>query len=61
MMTLPGGSRLIDAMSGSPALLAIIVLQLAVLFMVYEVSSTNSERQQARELALIETCGGLRP
>ena len=56
-MTLPGAGKIIDAMSGSPALLAIIVLQLAVLFMVYEVSATNSERQQERELALIETCG----
>jgi hypothetical protein len=41
---------------GSPALLAIVLLQMATLAMVYLVSSANAERVQERELALIEAC-----
>jgi CHASE1-domain containing sensor protein len=56
-MTLPEAShKLIDSMRGTPALLAVIVLQLATLAMVYFVSSANAERVQQRELALIEAC-----
>jgi CHASE1-domain containing sensor protein len=55
-MTLPDARHLIDSMRGTPALLAVIVLQLATLAMVYFVSSANAERVQQRELALIEAC-----
>jgi acetolactate synthase small subunit len=47
---------MIDSMRGTPALLAVIVLQLATLAMVYFVSSANADRVQERELALIEAC-----
>ena len=55
-MTLPEAGKIIDAMSGNPALLAVIVLQLATLALVYVVASGTAERAQARELALIESC-----
>lgn len=55
-MTLPEAGKIIDSMRGTPALLAVIVLQLATLAMVYFVSSANAERVQQRELALIEAC-----
>ena len=44
-------------MQGSPALLAVIVLQLATLSVVYFVATANAERQAAREMALIDACG----
>jgi len=56
-MTLPEAGKIIDSMRGTPALLAVIVLQLATLAMVYFVSSANADRVQERELALIATCG----
>jgi len=57
-MTLPEAThKIIDGMRGTPALLAVIVLQLATLAMVYFVSSANADRVQERELALIATCG----
>jgi len=43
-------------LKGSPALLAIVLLQFATMAMVYFISSANAERVQARELALIEAC-----
>jgi len=43
---------------GSPALLAIVLLQFATLAMVYFVASGNAERMHERELALIEACEG---
>ena len=55
-MTLPEAGKIIDSMRGTPALLAVIVLQLATLAMVYFLSAANAERVQARELALIEAC-----
>ena len=56
-MTLPPeAGKVIDAMRGSPGLLAVIVLQMATLAMIYVVASGNAERQQIRELALIEAC-----
>jgi hypothetical protein len=56
-MTLPPeAGKVIEAMHGSPALLAVIVLQMATLAGLYFISSANSERQQVRELALIEAC-----
>ena len=48
---------IIHALRGSPALLAVIVLQLATLGLIYLVSSANSERVHAREMAFIEACG----
>lgn len=57
-MTLPEAShKLIDSMRGTPALLAVIVLQLATLAMVYFVADANADRVHERELALIATCG----
>jgi len=61
-VTLPGdGGKVavtaIDAMRGSPALLAVIILQLSTLLVLYFISSASRERDQARELALIENCG----
>jgi hypothetical protein len=55
-MTLPEAGQVIDSMKGTPALLAVIVLQLATLLMVYFISVANGERQQAREIALIQAC-----
>jgi hypothetical protein len=56
-MTIPeAGKQVIDSMRGTPALLAVIVLQLATLVMIYMVASSNATLQQARELALIAQC-----
>ena len=41
---------------GSPALLAIVLLQFATLAMVYFVASGNADRMHERELALIDAC-----
>jgi hypothetical protein len=46
----------VSDLKGSPALLAIVLLQFATMAMVYFISSANAERVQERELALIETC-----
>ena len=43
---------------GSPALLAIVLLQVVTMAMVYFISSANAERVQERELALIASCKG---
>jgi len=43
-------------LKGSPALLAIVLLQFATMAMVYFISSANAERVQERELALIAEC-----
>ena len=56
-MTLPGAESIIDGLKGQPALLLLLVLQLATLVMIYFLSSANAERVQERELALIATCG----
>jgi hypothetical protein len=55
-MTLPEAGKIIDSMRGTPALLAVIILQMATLAMIYFVASANAERVQERELALIEQC-----
>jgi len=60
-MTLPEAGQIIDNMKGSPALLAVIVLQLATLAMIYFISSANAERVHERELAFIEACGSRQP
>jgi hypothetical protein len=49
--------HVIDSMKGTPALLAVILLQMATLAMVYFVSTGNAERVHQRELALIAACG----
>lgn len=46
----------IDGLKGSPALLAIVLLQFATLAVIYFVASGNAERSAARELALIDAC-----
>lgn len=56
-MTLPEAGKVIDAMQGNPALLAVIVLQLATLSVIYFVATANADRAAAREMALIEACG----
>jgi len=43
-------------LKGSPALLAIVLLQMATMAMIYFISTANAERVQVRELALIEAC-----
>jgi hypothetical protein len=40
----------------SPALLAIVILQVVTMGVFYLVASSNAERAAARELALIESC-----
>ena len=45
-------------LKGTPALLAIVLLQMATMAMVYFISSANAERVQERELAMIEACKG---
>jgi len=56
-MTLPEAGKVIDAMQGNPALLAVIVLQLATLAVIYFVATANADRAATREMALIEACG----
>jgi hypothetical protein len=46
----------VGELRGSPALLAIVLLQMATMAMVYFISSANADRVQERELALIEAC-----
>jgi len=55
-MTLPEAGKIIDSMRGTPALLAVIVLQMATLVLIYFVSSSNAERVHEREMALISAC-----
>jgi hypothetical protein len=52
--------QIISSLKDQPALLLLLVLQMATLAMVYFISSANAERVQARELALIEACQGER-
>jgi hypothetical protein len=49
-------SNAIDAMRGSPGLLSVIILQVTTLIVLYFISSANRDREQAREIALIERC-----
>jgi hypothetical protein len=44
------------AMKSQPALLAILVMQLATMVMVYFVANANAERQLAREMAVLSQC-----
>jgi len=46
----------VGELRGSPALLAIVLLQFATMAMIYFISTANAERVQVRELALIEAC-----
>jgi len=47
----------VSDLKGSPALLAVVLLQIITLGVVYLVSSSNAERASEREMALIERCG----
>ena len=47
----------VSELKGSPALLAVVLLQLTTLGVVYLIASGNAERAAERELALIEECG----
>jgi acetolactate synthase small subunit len=56
-VTLPEAThKIIDNMRGTPALMAVIVLQLATLAMVYFVADANADRVHEREMALIAAC-----
>lgn len=46
----------IDALKGSPALLAVILLQLVTLGVLFIASQRNQERAHAREMFLMEQC-----
>jgi hypothetical protein len=46
----------IGELRGHPALLAIVILQVATMAVVYFTASGNAERMHERELALIEAC-----
>ena len=46
----------VGELKSQPALLAIVLLQVATLGTVYFVASGNAERSAAREMALIEAC-----
>lgn len=50
------GHKVIDGMRGTPALLAVIVLQMVTLALIYVLAEANAQRIHERELALIETC-----
>jgi len=43
-------------LKGSPALLAVVLLQIATLAAVYFISTANAKHTADRELALIEAC-----
>jgi hypothetical protein len=49
-------SGAIDALKGSPGLLVLVLLQAATLAMLYFAVEHNRERQQDREMALLERC-----
>jgi hypothetical protein len=49
-------TSVVGELKGHPALMAVVLLQLATLCMVYLVASANAERSSERELALIEAC-----
>lgn len=56
--------RLVDTIGelrGHPALLAIVILQIATMAVVYFVASGNADRTAARELALIAACQETHP
>ena len=46
----------VGELRNSPALLAIVLLQLTLMAMIYFISTANADRVQERELALIEAC-----
>jgi hypothetical protein len=46
----------VEAFRATPALLAVVLLQLATIAVVFFISRGNAERAQIRELALIERC-----
>ena len=46
----------IDALKSSPALLAVILLQFAMIGLIYVVSVSNAEDRQAREMMLLDRC-----
>lgn len=51
--------RLIETVGelrGHPALLAIVILQIATLAVIYFVATGNAERAAEREMALIAAC-----
>ena len=47
-------------LKGSPALLAVVLLQIATLATVYFISTANAKHANDRELALIEACREVR-
>lgn len=60
-MSMPGevgkvASSAIDAMKGSPALLAVILLQLTTIGILYFASQANQARAHEREMFLMTKC-----
>ena len=56
-MTLPEQiGKVAESMKGSPGLLAVIFLQMMTLAILYFGAQANAERQQSREMALIQRC-----
>lgn len=49
----------IDALKGSPGLLVLVLLQAAIMGMLYFVAEHNADRWQERQLLLIERCYSL--
>jgi hypothetical protein len=46
----------IDALKASPALLVLVLLQMAILGVLYFATQANQQRAYAREMAMLERC-----
>ena len=49
-------NSVVGSLKHSPALLVILVMQIATMVLVYFVANANAERQHTREMALIAQC-----
>ena len=49
-------SSAIEALKGSPALLAVLLMQGLTMALIYAVSSSNAADRQAREMMLLDRC-----
>ena len=49
-------SDALEAMRGSPALLALLLMQLITMVMLVYVARTNADDRQERELLMLENC-----
>ena len=56
-MTASGvASSAIEALKGSPGLLAVLLMQICTMALVYFVAAGNAEQRQAREMMLLDRC-----